>query len=278
MKKIFFAIAAFLGMVLVMSSCEKKDNEVIFESGTAPVLSADKSGTIMVTKATQAQQALTLSWTNPNYVFNTGPSSQDVNYAIEVRAKDSARFNTIRVVSKSLSTTFTQADLNDFLIKSPADGGLGLTPDSVAKIEIRVTSFIGNQSAANVTNKTSNVLSFTVDKLYSVDPDLWLTGDAAAAGWTNNPGPSQKFTYNRATGKFSITLPLTGGKGVKFLTTAGAWQPQWGVAPGTTVTPGTEFAIIANPGGGNDPDAITIPTTGTYTITVDLNSKKATIQ
>lgn len=280
MKKIFNSTLLTLLAAFLFVSCKKLENQVVFEGGTAPVLSANSTDTLPLSLITKDQDAVTLSWTNPSYKFNTGVSSQDVNYAIEIRKTGTTAFKTYKVVGKVNSVALNQGDLDKFLVNSIADGGLNLTPDSLVSLDVRVTSFLGTQSSTNATNLSSNILTFRKVRPYSQDPLLYITGEAVASGWTNNPPASQKFTYNRATGKHSITIALTGGLYYKFLTVPGAWQPQWGVPNTTTVTTvlGQEFPLAVNPGGGTDPEAIKAPAASrSYTITVDLVNKTAVV-
>src|SRR5687767_8503697 len=73
-----------LGLVAVaFFSCEKDENQVVFEGGTPPLLSANVT-TLPLTFVNKDQNAITLSWTNPNYEFTTGVSSQDVTYTLEI--------------------------------------------------------------------------------------------------------------------------------------------------------------------------------------------------
>lgn len=81
MKK--YSIIFSILLTLVMVSCKKDENQVMFEGGTAPVLTASTS-TINLAFANADNQAVKLSWTNPDYRFNTGVSSHDVNYVVEI--------------------------------------------------------------------------------------------------------------------------------------------------------------------------------------------------
>jgi hypothetical protein len=85
---------------------QQRREQSVFEGGTAPVLSANAD-----------QEALKLSWTNPSYMFNTGVSSQNVSYVLEI---DTAGANFASGVKKSysivsdVSKTFTEAGLTPF--------------------------------------------------------------------------------------------------------------------------------------------------------------------
>jgi hypothetical protein len=79
-SKIFFISAA----ALLFGSCKKDEAQQIFAGGKAPVLSASVSGTIPLSFAVEDQLGVNFTWTNPNYQFGNGISSQDVTYAMEI--------------------------------------------------------------------------------------------------------------------------------------------------------------------------------------------------
>lgn len=272
MKKIILNLLALTALVIAFSACEKDENQVIFQEGKAPVLSANLADSVALAKDNKDLPAITFNWTNPNYKFNTGQSSQDVNYVVQMRKQGSTAWVNTSISSVNVSSTINQGAFNDFMIKSTAEGGLELPFDVVNRIEVRVVSYLGALSASNATNFSSNILVFKV-KPYSVLPDLWITGDGTASGWTNTPPNTQKFTYNPGTRKFTISIMLTSGKAYKFLEKQGAWQPQWGGCPPTGGN------ISVNDGTGSDPDAIgTPPVTSTKTIIVDLVARTCVIQ
>jgi hypothetical protein len=114
---------------------------------------------------------------------------------------------------------------------------------------------------------------FTVAPFANAAPqELYITGDAVASNWVNNPPAAQKFTRLN-NGEFEITVALIPGKNYKFLSSFNNWQPQFG---GTSVTGGT---LGANYGSSNDPDAIPSPAAaGNYKIHVNFltNTYKVT--
>ena len=282
MKKYSLAFIGFLLLAVGLWSCEKDDNQVVFEKGTAPALTASIPGgsrdSISLLKANSGLPAITFNWTNPNYRLNTGVSSQNVSYALQFR-KANGPWITVGSNTVELSKTYTQGEINGFLIKPVSEGGLDLKFDSVVRIEARITSYIGVLSQANATNLSSNILTFKA-RTYSVFPDLWITGEACASSWTNTPPANQKFDYDPVTKNHTIRLPLTGGIFYKFLTVSGQWQPQWGVAGGTvTDVLGQTFSLVENPGGASDPDAMKAPAASrTYKITVNLPAKTAKVE
>jgi starch-binding outer membrane protein SusE/F len=275
MKKSIKFLSTAILFLAIFSSCNKEENQSSFQGGTAISLTASlaPNSIIPISKINKDNAAISFTWTNPNYQFTTGISSQDVNYALQMDTVGGTGFISTATTKKDLSKTFTQGDMNSYLTSPKAAGGLNLTADSTYNIKVRIKGYLGSaESNDNSTNVYSNVLTFKV-KPYSVDPDLWITGSGCTSDWTNTPPAPQKFNYSRVTQKFTIVQNFIPGKQYKFLTTSGAWQPQWG---GCGPTGGT---ISVNPGGGNDPAAIDTPSTaGTYTITVDLINKTCTVQ
>jgi starch-binding outer membrane protein SusE/F len=274
MKKAIKFLSSAILLIAIISSCKKEENQTTFQGGSLIAVTASlaPNSIIPISKINKDNAAITFSWTNPNYQLNTGISSQDVNYALQMDTVGGVGFISTFTTKKDLSKTFAQGDFNTYLTNSKAAGGLNLKPDSTYSVKVRIKSYLGTaETADNSSNVYSNVLTFKV-KPYSVDPDLWITGDACISSWTNSPPAPQKFAYSRATQKFTIMQTFIPGKQYKFLTTSGAWQPQWG---GCGPTGGT---ISVNPGGGSDPDAINTPAVaGTYTITVDLITKTCTV-
>ena len=65
-------------------SCKKDENKVYYEGGTNPLLSTSSTGPMVLLKINKDNPAVTFSWTNPNYQFNTGVSSQTVSYILQI--------------------------------------------------------------------------------------------------------------------------------------------------------------------------------------------------
>src|SRR4030095_10027010 len=82
MKNIFKALF-YCGLLLAIESCKKAENKIYFEGGTAPVLSASKT-VVSLEPGSESTTAIVFNWTNPDYRFTTGLSSQDVSFTIEM--------------------------------------------------------------------------------------------------------------------------------------------------------------------------------------------------
>jgi hypothetical protein len=93
---------------------------------------------------------------------------------------------------------------------------------------------------------------------------LYALGDATTAQWDNNI--AVKIDQSSTPGIYVANLSLFGGKNLKFISTLGQWQPQWGLGS-------ADGKLGANLGGGSDPGTITTPAgDALYKVTVDLGA------
>ena len=269
-------------LVWSITSCEKAENKVYFEGGTQPALSADRVGTIPLTFATQDQEAITLSWTNPNYMFTTGVSSHDVSYLVEIDTSGSNFSNPNRKVisiSGDLSLSITQAEMNDYLANT-----LVLAAGVGHNIQIRVTSSVGGTVAL-----PSNVLEFANVTPYIIPPKVnppasgslyMVGGDALLGGWQNGGTPAhqnQQFTQVSPT-LYELTIQLSGGDNTTgndqflFVPVWGDWNHKYACKK-TSDQPadGGDFGYDWSD---NFPGPIAA---GTYKVTVDFQRGKYTV-
>ncbi|WP_153800936.1 SusE domain-containing protein [Foetidibacter luteolus] len=227
MKNIIQSITLSLLAAVMLLSCEKDENQVFLEGGTPPELTAVTNATtdsINLNFADADKSAISLNWTNPDYRFTTGVSSQDVSYLIEIDTVGASFSNPQKqtvAVSKELGKSFKVSEINDYLLNQ-----LQLVPGIPHQIEIRVKSNLVNNSAT----LSSNALSFRVTP-YAIPPkvappttgELFLVGDATDGGWDNPvPVPSQQFTRVSET-LYELTVPLAGGKQYLFIPKNGDW-------------------------------------------------------
>ena len=268
-KKLFFFL--LLGTSFV--SCKKDENRITFEGGTNPVLSANKSGEVPLGFLTQNDEAITFSWTNPDYKFTTGVSSQDVNYLVEIDTVGANFTNPNKKsisISKELTLILTQSQLNDIVLNQ-----LQLDIMNVHQLEARVKASLFNGNGALY----SNTISFSC-KAYSIPPKvnppasghLFMVGSATPGSWNNPvPIPSQEFTMVTPT-LFELTLQLNGGGSYLFLPINGYWGAKYGgLGSNNTNNPdGDDF----KPEGG---DLIAPAASGLYKIVVDFQRGKFTL-
>ena len=272
MKKIINQLFLLLLFGTILVSCKKDEHQDFFEGGTSPVLSSSAAGPFVLDILHKNDPLVTLSWTNPNYQFTTGLSSQDVYYTIQI---DSATKNfsspTLAEISipKDLSKNFTIGELNAKLL------ALGLVENVAANVEIRVKTTLSNGTGTLYSNSINLTVTPYLDVLYPVPANLYITGSATPANWQcgcgEPPLASQTFT-KVSSSKFVLTIHLNGGNSYLLLPAYGSWAHKYGGwgANNTNNVNGDNF----KPEGG---DLLAPPSSGTYTITVDFKTGKFTV-
>lgn len=276
MKKSLKQITFLLVASLLFAACKKQINEIQYLGGTAPVLTASSTAALVLLPANANNNIISLSWTNPDYRFSTGISSQDVTYTLQIDTVGS-NFKDVNetTISKDLAVTLTVADLNKKIL------ALNVVPGGVSNIELRIKSALTNSSVplySNIIKMTvTTYLDFAVTPpgtapLYN-DGKLYLVGSATAGGWNNPvPLPTQEFTKIDAT-HYKITVALSGGQEYLLLPVNGDWGTKYGNSCGSNScnnAAGDNFKM----GGDNIKGPAS---SGTYTITVNFVSGKFTV-
>ena len=274
MKKYIINLFLIAGMLVAFAACKKEENRVIFEGGTAPVLSASSTTPLIFVKDDAEKNAVTLNWTNPDYMFNTGLSSQNVTYTVEIDTVGSNFTNPAKaeaVVSSDLSKTFTVKELNTYL------NAMDLAFNMAHEVEFRVKSTLANSSAPLYSNTVKINITPYLDTKYPVPDKLFITGGATPLGWQAGNGseaepPSQTFTKTNAY-TFELTLALKANESYLFIPVYSSWSAKYGYdGAGNANNPdGDNF----KPDGG---DMKAPSTSGTYKITVDFKTGRYTVE
>lgn len=261
---------------VLLWSCEKDENKVYLEGGTPPVFTASATEFVLLPD-NAAQQAVVFTWTNPNYQFTTGVSSQDVSYILQadtVGADFSSPVLQEVSISKELSLTYTVKELNAILTK------MDLAENVAHNIEFRIKSSLVNNSAALYSNIIQTVITPYLDVAVPIPPtnELFITGDGTPSGWTNAPPEDQQCNQVSKV-EYSIVMNFTPGFYYKFLTTENQWQPQYGISKKAGASGDAAGGDLGfNFGQEGDPDAIPTPSTaGTYKVTVNFKTGKYTV-
>lgn len=275
-NKLFISLVSCA--VLILSACEKKIDKIYYEGGNPPALNASTAN-VTLEPGLEANTALVLKWTNPDYTFTTGISSQDVSYILEMDtlgANFSSSIKYTTVIARDLSKTFSVDELNGILGNIML---LQLIPRRTYTLQLRVTS-----SISSAVKLVSNVVSFTA-KPFAPPPKvpppagghLYLVGDATPGAWNNPvPLPDQEFTKISST-LYQIVIPLTGGKHFLFLPVNGDWSNKYACHDKTTQPPtGGDFGYNGGNSYYND-DMVGPTVDGNYKITVDFQYGKYTI-
>ncbi len=273
MKKIL-KISLFVFVVFALQvSCKKDENRLLFQGGTNPVLTVNSTAPIVLNVINKDNLALSFSWTNPNYQFNTGISSQDVNYTLQFDTAG-ANFTNPKMVSKSvskdLSTSLTVKELNAILLTR------GLVEDKAHNIEIRLVASLAGSTVPLASNVIKIVLTPYLDVKYPVPANLYITGSATPAGWQAGNGeaaiPAQTFTKISSTA-FELNITLSANNSYLLLPVYGSWSAKYGFdgANNGNNRSGDNF----KPDGG---DILAPATTKSYKITVDFKTGIFTVQ
>jgi hypothetical protein len=273
MKKIIQSLVYVSLAIVFFAACEKDEAKDTYINGTAPVLSATSKDSIALNFLTEDNLGVTFNWTNPNYKFASGGSSQNVSYTLEIDTAGAnfkgARKKSISI-SKDLSVSYTQKAFNI------AISDLNVKPGRVARIEIRIIATLG----ASPTELISNVLAFRVlpyappPKVpVPTDGTLWVTGNAFASGWSNPLGTP--FVTSQRLAKVSETLyegvvAFVGGGNYKMIQENGVWGTQYKKVVGDAFS-GTLEKKDADPG--FDGPAVA----GNYKISVDFQAGTYTV-
>ncbi len=252
MKNLIKLLTGTFLIAAMMLSCKKDENKVYFTGGTNPVLSATSTSPMVLLIANKDNHAITFNWTNPNYQFNTGNSSQNVTYILQVDTTG-ANFTNPRMqeraISNDLSVALTVKELNTFLTKMELQSG------TAHNMEFRIKSTLLNSTVPLYSNvikiSINNYLDYVVEPpgtATAVPPlafpyangELWIVGDAVASGWSNPLPPpydvSQKFS--RVAGPtdvlhYTADINFLATGGYKLIQTPGVWSTQYHAMDGT---------------------------------------------
>lgn len=216
---------------------------------SAPVITSPTAGQVFVLDKNNPDTVVNnVTWTDySNY-------GVPVNYLIEVSPKDANNWTSAGSVTSLKTLAWTNKSLNDALTK------LGLVPNVAADVDVRVTAT--TTSTGGTIKKVSNIVTIKVTPYVSFK-NLYLVGDATAAGWSNNNNNQPLFRDPSTPSKFYFTGYFNAGS-FKLLEVLGQWQPQWGLNGGV---------VAVNDGTGSDPGVFPVSAPGYYTFTIDIVAK-----
>lgn len=269
MRQFFKLLTLSSVLAVLLFACKKEENKVEYLGGTPPVLTPSSTAPMVLLIANKDNPAITFNWTNPNYQFNTGISSQDVTYTLQFDTTGSNFSNPSmgqKAISKDLAVTLTVKDLNTILL------GMGLVENMPHNMEIRVKSTMANSSAPLYSNVVKIVITPYLDVVYPVPAKLYITGSATPAGWMAGGDPelvNQRFT-KVSSSKFELTIALSANNSYLFVPVYGDWNNKYGYTGpnnNSNNVNGDDF----KPQGS---DMKAPAASGTYKITVDFKTGK----
>lgn len=272
----YVPVLLFAGVV----SCKKVENKVYLEGSTAPQVTASTTA-VRLEPGEEANQALRINWTNPDYRFTTGISSQNVSYTLEIDTLGGnfqSKNRYVATINSDLSKTFTVGELNNILGNTMV---LQLDPRRVYTLEARITASINGavKLASNKVSFTARPFPPPPKTATPVNNEIWVVGGASDGGW-NNPLASpfitnQKF-IRRSSTKYDVVVNLKANDGYLILPVMGSWSTKYcledGVDRGST-TGGGDFVFK----GGGGQDFLSPTPGGTFKISLDFQLGKFTV-
>ncbi|MBS1559552.1 MAG: SusE domain-containing protein [Bacteroidetes bacterium] len=258
---------------LVFASCNNPETKMMYQSGTAPVLTVSSTAnlTLMPNANNAVLSSLQFQWTNPNYQFTNGVNTQSVTYTLQVDTVGSNFTNPNMGV-----ITFTNAVSNNFTIKALNGlcGQLQLADGTPHTFAFRIKSTLANGSLPLYSNTVQITITTYLDVVYPVPANLYIVGDATPSGWQNDsskPDATQTFTkVNPYTFQLN-SIALTANQFL-FIPVAGSWTHKYAFnAPSSSNNP---MGDVFTPDASSNFQA---PPAGNYKIIVNFKTAKYTM-
>lgn len=246
MKNIFYKLVLSLCIVTLFVSCDETEITELDRNGI-PVVSLSEN-TVVLTEATADEEALTVTWTEPNFGFSAAPIAYNILIDTENGDFSSPESAT---ASMPLEKTFTVQQLNTLLT------ALELAPNEESQVKLKVEVQLSNVSS--VYSETLNLTVTPYPGLPDLSTDWGIVGDATPNAWD---GPDVPFYKTDTEGIFAAYVHLIDGE-IKFRE-----NNDWTLNYGSSGVDGT-----LEEGGGN----IAV-TEGTYYIIFNNNDLSYTIE
>ncbi len=238
-----FLILPILGLLGLLSSCEKVEVKAVLNSGAVPVVSLS-SQTLVLTKDNADKDALTISWAKPDYGYDAGAS-----YTVLMDKKGGSFAEPLSYsVGTDLKKVFKTSELNAALLK------LGIKAGTATDLDVKVQSILGPSTVLTSVLSSLKATPY-LDKL-DLTTNWGVVGSATAGGWN---GPDLPFYKSDKADVFVAFVALEDGE-IKFRQD-NKWDVNYGGTDGVASLGGANIAVKK----------------GTYKVTFDLASKKYTV-
>jgi hypothetical protein len=191
-----------------------------------------------------------------------------VNVTYELQASTDPTFETFELVGTTSENQLavsvgTFVDLAEEL---GMDNDPATDNPNIGTVFFRLKAFTGT-GGANTIETFSEIQPLNIRWLETgVEAslrNLFLVGDATAAGWDPNNNNTPLFRDPDNPDVYFYTGRFNAGE-IKLLEERGQWQPQWGTNDGVT--------LAVNDGTGSDPGAFEIPAEGYYIFEVNIDA------
>lgn len=265
MKKFSILLLAFVAL-LSFNACTQ-DDDIVF------VAQPDPEG---IQFSNSLQSMYTLPSGNPDnlaerFVWNEVDFEAPTTISYELQGSASESFDDYMVIgntgSNNLGVTIGQ------MRELAADAGLDNDPETEAPntgtVYFKVRAYAG-EGEGNALEEFSEVVSVNVELPEAEEEDeapkmeLYLVGDATAAGWNPANNNTPLFRDGENENIYYFEGRFAGGadiEGFKFLQTT-EWQPQWGLSNSEL----TNSDML-----GEDPDAFPVDNDAYYSLMVNID-------
>lgn len=217
-----------IALVMVLfSACESELLKTTIDEGTAPQLDASSSDIVLL-EADSGNVALTLNWTDPEYLDDT--SNGNIIGAFVLDIDTTADFSEPKTMSyvNNFSKSFSVYELNKILLD------LDCVPEVASNIYTRVSSifFFTDTMSSNVMSLNITPYNSFIPPAIAVPEELWISGEALTTGWNSPFLPGQQFTKESAT-VFSITIDFLATQDYEMITDSQGvnWTPCYRIDP-----------------------------------------------
>ena len=265
MKKISILFLAFVAQ-LSFNACSQ-DDDIVF------VAQPDPEG---IQFSNSLQSIYVLPSTNPDnlaerFVWNEVDFEAPTTISYELQGSATEAFDNYMVVGSTGSNNLgvTIAQMLDLAEEAGLDNDPETELPNTGTIYFRVRAFAG-EGEGNALEEFSEVVSVNVELPEAEEEgeapkmELYLVGDATAAGWNPANNNTPLFRDGENENIYYFEGRFAGGadiEGFKFLQTT-EWQPQWGLSNGEL----TNSDIL-----GEDPDAFPVDNDAYYSLMVNVD-------
>jgi starch-binding outer membrane protein SusE/F len=244
-SKSIYAITLFSAFFV---ACE--DVDTIQLDSTANTVVSLSEDNVVLSEDTADDNAVTISWTEPNFGFDAAPS---YTIMMDVSGGD---FTAAQLISagSDYNYVFTVAQLNNKLLS------LGLSPNEESSVDIRVKTTLS--AFQEMISESVTLVVTPYSSILDLSTNLGVVGNATAGGWGNENIPDLPFYTTATAYEYVAYVTLADGE-IKFRKD-NSWAENFGDtgADGTLEADGDNIAVTA----------------GTYKITVNMATLTYTME
>lgn len=209
-KYLHTVLAAGCVSLLMLASCKKDETKVVADPANAKggTLSASAS-TLVLTKATETNTAVTFTVTQPNFGYAAAPTN---TLQLDVSGDNFASPKEVVLAAKAGSVAYTGLDFNALALS------LNMKTGVAAPMQIRVKS----QISTGIAPVYSNVVTVTVTP-YPLISYVYVPG--AYQGWT--PATADSLKSATGNGVYTGIINFTGSSDLTFKVTSDKKGTTW---------------------------------------------------